>query len=180
MPAARPQLASWERRLCACAIDALLLLAAFAVLYCAAQPLQGWAPEAAMALLPVAYVAYQSAGTLLPHVSIGRTVAGIGVVSVRNGGVVSTAQSVARPVIRLAAIVVAVVATNFDTRWCWILPTGMELFLIALTPWRQSGADFLAGTLVVKMPPPQAHRAPAVPMFSAGDAEFGVPPRRRG
>lgn len=69
MPAARPQLASWERRLFACAIDALLLLAALVGLYC---------------------------------------------------------------------------------------------------------------TLVVKMPPPQAHRAPAVPMFSAGDAEFGVPPRRRG
>lgn len=80
-------------------------------------------------------MAYQSPGAMQPHLSLGRTVAGIAVVSVRRGGVVSIAQSV---------------------------------------------ADFLSGTLVVKLPPPQAHRAPAVPMFSAHDAEFGVPPRRCG
>jgi len=179
MPAARPHLASWERRLCACAIDTLLLLAAIVVLYCATEQL-GMSSLSIAVLAPVAYVVYQSSGTLRPHLSIGRTVAGIAVVSVRNGGVVSTAQSVARPVIRLAAVMVAGVVMDFDIRWCWILPTGMELTLIAVTPWRQSGADFIAGTLVVKMPPPQGHRAPAGPMFSASDAEFGVPPRRRG
>lgn len=181
MSAARPHLASWERRFCAFAIDALLLLLALALLACAVQVL-GEPPAASVFLVPAAYVAYQSLGTMQPHLSLGRTVAGIAVVSVRNGGAVSTAQSVARPVIRLAGLVVAVVAAevmDFDTRWCWVLPPGIELTLIAVTPWRQSAADFLSGTLVIKLPPPQAHRAPATPMFSAHDAEFGVPPRRR-
>lgn len=178
MPAARPHLASWERRLCAFALDTLLLLFALALLACAVLAVGG--PfDACLVLAPLVFVAYQSLGTLQPHFSIGRTVAGIAVVSVRNGGVVSMAQSVARPVLRLVALVVAALAMDFDARWTWILPAGAELLLIAVTPWRQSGADFLVGTLVVRMPPPQPHRAPAVPMFSAGDAEFGVPPRGR-
>jgi uncharacterized RDD family membrane protein YckC len=182
MPAARPHLASWERRFCASAIDALLLFLALALLACAMQVL-GEPPTASVFLAPAAYVAYQSSGTMKPHLSLGRTVAGIAVVSVRRGGVVSTVQSVVRPVIRLAGFAVAAVAADvmdFDTRWCWILPPGMELTLIAVTSWRQSVADFLSGSLVVTLPPPQAHRAPAVPMFSAHDAEFGMPPRRRG
>jgi uncharacterized RDD family membrane protein YckC len=180
MPSARPHLASWERRFCAFALDALLLLSALALLYCAAESL-GVSSTSIMVLAPVAYVAYQSAGTMQPHLSIGRTVAGIAVVSVRNGGVVSTSQSVVRPVIRLAAFVAAAVTgVESGADWFWGVPPGIELLLIAVTPWRQSVADLLVGTLVVKMPPPQAHRAPAVPMFSANDAEFGVPPRRRG
>jgi uncharacterized RDD family membrane protein YckC len=178
MPATRPHLASWERRLCAFALDTLLLLCALVLLICAVQAVGGSA-TAFMVLAPAAFVAYQSLGTLQPHLSIGRTVAGIAVVSVRNGGAVSTAQSVARPVLRLAALAVTGVVMDFDPHWGWLLPPGIELLLIAVTPWRQSGADFLAGTLVVWMPPPQPHRAPAVPMFSAADAEFGVPPRRR-
>ncbi|HXC39604.1 MAG TPA: RDD family protein [Burkholderiales bacterium] len=38
-------------------------------------------------------------------------------------------------------------------------------------------ADRLAGSIVVNLPPLQPHRAPAAPMYSASDAEFGQPPR---
>jgi hypothetical protein len=40
-------------------------------------------------------------------------------------------------------------------------------------------ADIVAHTRVVNTPPPQPHRAPAGPMYSATDAEFGYQPRRR-
>jgi hypothetical protein len=43
---------------------------------------------------------------------------------------------------------------------------------------RRTIADFVAGTLVVNTPPLQPHRAPAAPMYSAGDAEFGYAPRK--
>lgn len=39
--------------------------------------------------------------------------------------------------------------------------------------------DRLARTIVVNMPPPQPHRAPAFPMFSRRDAEFGMPADER-
>jgi len=55
-----------------------------------------------------------------------------------------------------------------------LLETGL-LFSVAS---RRTLADLVSGTLVVNTPPPQPHRAPAVPMYSASDAEFGYPPRR--
>ncbi|MEY4766808.1 MAG: hypothetical protein RI907_3481 [Pseudomonadota bacterium] len=39
--------------------------------------------------------------------------------------------------------------------------------------------DRIARTIVVALPPPQPHRAPAFPMYSRHDAEFGVPPPDR-
>jgi hypothetical protein len=38
--------------------------------------------------------------------------------------------------------------------------------------------DRITKTIVVNIPPPQPHRAPAVPMYSATDAEFGPRPKR--
>jgi len=52
-----------------------------------------------------------------------------------------------------------------------------ELALLEGSPTRQTIADKIAGTLVVNLPAPEAHRAPAGPMFSATDEEFGTPPR---
>ena len=55
-----------------------------------------------------------------------------------------------------------------------------ELALLNIPPARQTLADRAARTLVVNLPAAQPHRAPAVPMFSASDAEFGPAPRRPG
>jgi len=55
-----------------------------------------------------------------------------------------------------------------------ILELGMMFYL----PSRQTLADLAARTLVISVPPPQPHRAPAAPMYSPSDAEFGLPPRR--
>jgi hypothetical protein len=58
----------------------------------------------------------------------------------------------------------------------------VELGMMFTLPTRQTLADLVARTLVINVPPPQPHRAPAAPMYSATDAEFGVRPRviRRG
>ncbi|MBQ0930542.1 RDD family protein [Ideonella sp. 4Y16] len=57
----------------------------------------------------------------------------------------------------------------------WLL---LDLVLIDSLRDRRSLTDRLAATLVVRLPPPEPHRAPAIPMYSARDAEFGDPPRR--
>ena len=53
-----------------------------------------------------------------------------------------------------------------------------EVWMLERLPARLTIADRVARTLVVNTPPPQPHRAPAAPMFSAADAEFGIPPKR--
>jgi len=54
----------------------------------------------------------------------------------------------------------------------------IDALLIEYTRDRRSLSDRIAGTVVVSLPPLQPHRAPATPMFSANDAEFGNPPKR--
>jgi len=54
----------------------------------------------------------------------------------------------------------------------------LELGMMFTLPSRQTLSDLVARTLVVNVPQPQPHRAPAAPMYSASDAEFGLPPRR--
>lgn len=59
-----------------------------------------------------------------------------------------------------------------------LAPLLAELGMMLTLPSRQTFADVVSRTLVVNVPPPQPHRAPAAPMYSATDAEFGVRPRR--
>jgi len=58
-------------------------------------------------------------------------------------------------------------------------PLLLEAGMMFTSPWRQTLADLVCGTLVINVPPPQPHRAPAGPMYSATDAEFGVRPQIR-
>jgi hypothetical protein len=53
-----------------------------------------------------------------------------------------------------------------------------ETTLLGHSATRQTLADRVARSLVVNLPPLQPHRAPAGPMYSATDKEFGFPPRR--
>ena len=50
-------------------------------------------------------------------------------------------------------------------------------FLLLQGAEGRTQADRLADTCVVNAPPPDTHRAPAAPMFSANDVEFGTPPK---
>ena len=59
-----------------------------------------------------------------------------------------------------------------------ITPLFVEVVMMFTSPTRQTLSDFVTRTLVINVPPPQPHRAPAAPMYSATDAEFGVQPRK--
>lgn len=61
---------------------------------------------------------------------------------------------------------------------CGVAWLTLDALLIHSARDRRSLTDRLSGSLVVALPPPQPHRAPAVPMFSASDAEFGHPPKK--
>ena len=87
-------------------------------------------------------------------------------------------RSFARPAL-IAAISVPIART---TRMDTVVQTisvviALEFALLLYVTSRRTAADFIAGTLVVNTPPPQPHRAPAVPMYSASDAEFGLTPQ---
>lgn len=176
MPTAKPHLASWERRLLAFALDAALQFVVLAVLLAVADSIVHSPPFLA-ALAAAVCLLYQSAALLSPRVGFGRMVAGISVISTRGSGEISRAQAIARPAIRVVMLGCAVlVAVGTRTGWIIVMPLVVEIALIAHTPWRQSIADLLAGTIVVETPQPQPHRAPAVPMYSATDEEFGPRP----
>ena len=53
-----------------------------------------------------------------------------------------------------------------------------EYSLLNSSQARRTLGDRLARTLVVNLPTWEPHRAPAIPMYSATDAEFGHPPQR--
>jgi len=55
-----------------------------------------------------------------------------------------------------------------------------DFWALGTSASRQTLADRIARTLVVNIPPPQPHRAPAVPMYSATDQEFGAKPQPPG
>jgi uncharacterized RDD family membrane protein YckC len=59
-----------------------------------------------------------------------------------------------------------------------VAPVLVELGMMFTLPSRQTLADLVSKTLAVNVPPPQPHRAPAAPMYSPTDAEFGVRPRK--
>jgi|SRR5437588_9545913 len=59
------------------------------------------------------------------------------------------------------------------------VPLLIELGMMFTLVTRQTLSDIVCKTLVVNVPPPQPHRAPAAPMYSATDSEFGVPPHRK-
>jgi uncharacterized RDD family membrane protein YckC len=55
-----------------------------------------------------------------------------------------------------------------------VAPVLAELGMMFTLPTRQTLSDLVSRTLVVNIPPPQPHRAPAAPMYSPSDAEFGI------
>jgi uncharacterized RDD family membrane protein YckC len=177
MPSAQPHLAPWERRLVAASIDTMLIFLSLAVLLGATEAVGISSMPVVLAAAPVLFTIYHSAALLHPQIGVGRTVAGVTVLSVRNAGQLTSTQAIVRPVVRIALVAVSViVGIEFSQPWFIALPVVAELALIAHTSWRQSLADLICGTIVVRSPPLQPHRAPAVPMYSADDREFGPRP----
>ena len=176
----KPFLASMERRVGAFVIDAVVLFLAGAVLFAIVQS-AGINDLLVAFVVPVFFTAYHAISIAHPGVGLGRTVAAISVVSIRRSGELSQSQAVTRAVTRTLWLVLGfLVAQSLYQPWVIVLPLLIDLALVTLTPWRQSIVDLIAGTVVVNTPPLQPHRAPAGPMFSKNDAEFGHPPREGG
>jgi uncharacterized RDD family membrane protein YckC len=174
MASVQPHLASWERRLLALALDTVLVLIVGSVL--AAALMEVGSRAMAVSAMAVVYILYESHALLRPQYSWGRTVANV--VVVRTGGAeLSVRQAVARPLVRLVLFAAPFAMNGFAYGpWPLALPFVVELALMAHTPLRRTIADVVAGTVVVNRPPQQPHRAPAFPMFSAKDEEFGPKP----
>ena len=166
--------------LCACAL--LLVPTAFAA-YCFGTPSAG---AFEFSLLFFAYHVYFLA--FKEGVSPGKFIQNIAVVS-SNGRPLHVWQAFARA--GCLAFPWLLISTG-DFQWLAglasrdvlaALPTtgaaliAIDLALIEFVVDRRSLTDRIASTTVVSLPPPQPHRAPAVPMFSANDAEFGLPPK---
>lgn len=106
------------------------------------------------------------------------------VVGARSGQPLSAWHALARAAFR-PALIYAVGWIAFSTPLLFpmimpvlIAPLFVELAMMFISPARQTLSDFVTGTLVINLPPPQPHRAPAGPMYSPTDAEFGLRPKR--
>jgi uncharacterized RDD family membrane protein YckC len=167
--------------LCACAL--LLVPTAYAT-YLMGTPSAG---AFEYALLFAAYHAYFLA--LKGGVSPGKFVQSIAVVG-PNGRPLQLWQALARSALlalpwlllsadhsrwALASLSASEAAALRTAGAAWL---AFDLILIEFARDRRSLTDRIAATVVVALPPPEPHRAPAVPMFSAGDAEFGTPPKK--
>jgi uncharacterized RDD family membrane protein YckC len=117
--------------------------------------------------------------------SLGRHLADIQVVKASGGPNLSLAQAAIRggfrPLLVYLCAKAAVMAQSAFEPAAYVaaLPLLVELGMMFTLPSRQTLSDVISRTLVVNVPPPQPHRAPAAPMYSRTDAEFGVPPHRK-
>jgi uncharacterized RDD family membrane protein YckC len=134
-----------------------------------------WMP----ALLGAVYVAYHAMflaawGGRTP----GKQMMEIQVVSSLGKIELSQWQCLARPLVRVGMMSAAGLAAPKEARILFVfMPLLVELICQQSSISRQSFSDIVSRTLVMKIPPLQPHRAPAGPMYSATDAEFGLPPK---
>ena len=123
-------------------------------------------------------------------VSFGKFLRGICVVSV-NGESLSILQSILRaalisapytwlstseigPSVVRGQMPPILSVLSIAALWWWLA----DIFLVETLDGRRTLTDRVAKTMVENLPPLQPHRAPAAPMYSENDAEFGPKPRR--
>lgn len=116
--------------------------------------------------------------------TLGLYLLNIQIVRASGGGELSFAQALLRGAFRpllvylFAQAAIAAQSTFGPAVSLAAVPLVVELGMMFTLASRQTLSDIVSRTLVVNLPPPQPHRAPAAPMYSATDAEFGVRPRR--
>jgi uncharacterized RDD family membrane protein YckC len=175
--------ASPDRRLMASALD-LMLVFGLALFLSPLIKIAGLTSKFDI-LAAIAYLAYEASFLWLwKGQTPGRRVMSIFVLPTR-GGELSYREAILRPGLRVGLFLL-----SLDLAYVWrymdygdlrihvLLP--IEVALMLSLPSRRTLADFAAGTIVVNAPPPQPHRAPAAPMYSPSDAEFGLPARPPG
>jgi uncharacterized RDD family membrane protein YckC len=178
MSNATPFLATTSKRIAAAALDLVPLTFVWMVAVAIASDVG--LPVLHVALLtPLTYIAYQ-AGFLYywDGESPGRRVCNIRVVHADGARELGLPRCIARPIVRVLAIVLAGLLAQWIGQIALGLALAIDLIMISSLQLKQPLADVICRTLVVNAPPPQPHRAPAGPMYSALDAEFGPRPRR--
>jgi len=188
VPSARPDIASHANRLVAYAFDTVMVgMAYWFVAYSGENA--GTSLES-----PVLYAGLFFAYQLFflrwnDGSSFGKSLRGICVISAA-GTKLAPEQAVVRALVLSLPFALfsahdlleALLSTLPDAKFLAILPGVLwwlaELFFAQSDPLSRSITDRVARSLVVNIPPPQPHRAPAVPMYSATDAEFGPRPRK--
>ena len=179
-----PFLATAVQRITAFLIDLLILAIPLGAsvsgteLMCLPRKHQVFADLGVIALV---YAAYQSGYLYFRHgESPGRGLASIRVVGGGANLDLSLAQCIGRPVARIVVLLACtyVSVRLVENKTGLLVAPLLDIFMVAWSPTRQTFADMLCRTLVIQQPPPQPHRAPAGPMFSYADAEFGPRPKR--
>jgi uncharacterized RDD family membrane protein YckC len=187
MPSARPEIASQSNRVVAYAFDVVMVgIAYWFVAYAAAE--LGHAVDDALTFA-LLYFAYQlSFLRWNDGVTFGKSLRGICVISAA-GAPLTAGQAVVRAAIAALPfallierdLLAALLGSFPDARYLATLPSLLwwlaELYFAESDELRRSLTDRIAKSLVVNVPPPQPHRAPAAPMYSATDAEFGPRPK---
>jgi uncharacterized RDD family membrane protein YckC len=189
MPSARPDIASKSNRIVAFAFDGVMVGIVYWFVAYSGERL-GNSLEGPLTYA-VTFFAYQlfflrwNDGT-----SFGKSLRGICVISAAGTRLTSN-QAVARA--GLLAFPFALFGAQDlleplfypypDARYLAQLPSVLwwlgELYFVESGTPSRSLTDRVANSLVVNIPPPQPHRAPAVPMYSATDAEFGPRPKTK-
>jgi uncharacterized RDD family membrane protein YckC len=183
MASAAPFIANPIRRLAGGLVDLVLAVMSAGIISGMAQTLGYTSNQLELALLIYAiYHAsfYWLGGGQTP----GQRTFDIRTVSAVGGIDLSTAQALARAGLRPLVLYLTGWASNsvlphFNVAAVIVLaPLLGELGMMFTLPTRQTLSDLASRTLVVNVPPLQPHRAPAAPMYSPTDVEFGVRPKR--
>jgi len=188
VPNAAPFIASPWKRVIAGAVDVVVYLLALIVVLAAVTSVVRdlWGPQLA-ALAAATYVVYHVAFfQVFEGATPGLRALNMRIVSTTGGGSLSLARMFVRSGFRPALLFVfgwALVNLPgmrlLRSEVLMVAPLLLELGMMFTLPSRQTLSDLVAGTLVVNVPPPQPHRAPAGPMYSPSDAEFGLPGGRK-
>ncbi len=188
MSSARPDIANKSNRLVAFGFDVVMVGLAYWFVAYAAEGLNRSIDDAlTFALLFFAYHLLFLRWN--DGVSFGKSLRGICVISAA-GSRLTAGQAVVRALVSTLPfallsereLLTAVLRPLPDAQYLATLPSILwwlaELHLSESDPLGRSLTDRIASSLVINIPPPQPHRAPAVPMYSATDNEFGPRPKK--
>jgi uncharacterized RDD family membrane protein YckC len=184
---AAPYLASPLKRIIAGVIDVVLYVICLMLVMAALSDIQispgSWMRGFAL-IAGVTYTLYHVAFFwFFSGATPGQRAWDMSVVRASDGSRISAVRGVVRAGFRplllflLGSSVDLLLAPSVRVEAVIAAPLFLEAGMMFTLPSRQTLADIVAMTVVVNVPPPQPHRAPAAPMYSPSDAEFGVPPR---
>ncbi len=171
-------LASIRKRLASTFLDCFAIGGIFGTAYCVPgfPQMNSLEFQTSFALL---LFAQQFVSALNPKYSIGRTVFAITVVNAATAQQPSVAQAATRAAARVSLLLAAAAMSSATGTESFIVAALLlEVALMYTSALVKCSADIAANTVVISAPPIQPHRAPAIPMFSREDKEFGNPPRK--